>query len=461
MKRITSRITRINWRASIWGLAVVTSASLGYIGYELISYRHMHFGVFDLGLYNRHLWGMVHGGFGPNPLMGFNLLGDHAHFILILLAPFYALWQSPEFLLVVQALGLSLAGWPIYKAARYLGHTDLQASAWLIPFYSFFGFWSSLIFPFHVAALSVLPLSWALYFLITRQDRNLVIALIIAALTKEDTPLVAIMIGVYLIILRRQWRLGASLIVAGAVYIEAITKVWIPWVRHSPYPFDGIQLAWNELKTHTINIMMLSFGWLPLGALEVFILLAPLWVSRFLSNMPARWDTNQHYGANQGPILALAAMVATVRIAAWLTRRYPKLKQHQTRLLWGGIAIATAGTIMVWQAPEQKWIWPFNDFVRIHRNPTELTAQQAFAMIPPTASVGVQCDFPELTSRPEVYLVPFDLTKRQPDYLILSNSMFAWPFPNYDAVNAYIAQARDLGYETLIDHDGITLLRKK
>lgn len=442
-----------------FGLAAVAAACLGLIAFELLGYYHLAFYVFDLGIYNRHMWGIVHGDFGPNPLMGFNLLGDHAHFILLLLAPLYALWQSPETLLIIQALGIGLAGWPIYKTARYLGHSDLQAAAWLVPFYGYFGYWTALEYPFHVAALSVLPLSWALYFLIAKRDQALIIALIIAALTKEDMPLVAAMIGLYVIVLRRQWRLGLALIIAGLAYTQLVIKVWIPWVRHAPYPFDHIQLAWNGLKTHNIKLMLLSFGWLPLGALEVLMLLAPLWASRFLSDAGARWDLFEHYSANQGPILAVAAIVAGIRLVAWLVRRYPPLKSRLGLLRWSTIGLACIGTVLVWLPFRHTSVAPQRPWFSRHATPTMLASRDALAAIPADASVGVQSPFPQATSRRYVYFLPLDLAKRQPDYLLLSNAMDFWPFESREAVGEFVSQANQLGYTTLIDHDGVTLMK--
>jgi uncharacterized membrane protein len=249
--------------------------------------------------------------------------------------------------------------------------------------------------------------------------------------------------------------------VAGFAYTQAIVKLWIPWVRHSPYPFDHIELAWNGIKTHSIYLMLMSFGWLPLGALEVLILLAPLWASRFLSDAGARWGVFEHYSANQGPILAVAAIVASVRITSWLARRHTRLKPRLGLLRWLAIGVACTGALLVWLPFRHTSVAPQRPWLSLHATPTMQAAHDALATIPVDASVGVQSPFPQATSRRNVYFLPLDLTKKQPDYLLLSNAMDFWPFKERSDVNKFVTQANELGYTTLIDHDGVTLLRYK
>ena len=97
--------------------------------YSWISlFRHDHFGsnAFDLGIQDQTIWGYSRLQVIPNTLVGIpNLLGDHFHPILVVLAPFYWIWDTPRVLLVAQAILLAVAGIPVFLwGAERLGkHT--------------------------------------------------------------------------------------------------------------------------------------------------------------------------------------------------------------------------------------------------------------------------------------------------------------------------------------------------
>ena len=89
------RRLRIHLRGHAWFYGIAGFFLLVYLVFSYFSYRKLMFPMLDLGLFNRHMWGMVRGDFGPNTLKlptELNLLGDHSHFILLLLTPFYSLY---------------------------------------------------------------------------------------------------------------------------------------------------------------------------------------------------------------------------------------------------------------------------------------------------------------------------------------------------------------------------------
>src|SRR5438093_9898911 len=90
------------------GLALLGSAILG----GLSVFRHDRFasnGV-DLGIFDQLVWGYSRGQIVPNTVRGFqNLLGDHFHPILVLLGPFYWIWEDVRMLLLLQGVFLAAA----------------------------------------------------------------------------------------------------------------------------------------------------------------------------------------------------------------------------------------------------------------------------------------------------------------------------------------------------------------
>ncbi len=474
MKKLRQQIKN-NWLACV----IICLSTLVFLMYELLSYWKFRFPVSDLGMYNRHLWGMVRFDFGANPLKGFNLLGDHSHFILLLLAPFYALFQSPIFLSLIQVLCITLSGWPIYLIAnKYFSNKTISA-LWLLPYFSYFGFASALAWPFHVAPLSILPISWALYFLLNKKIKPLIITLFILLLIKEDMPLLIIMFGLYLIFFYRKYLLGVGIIAISGIYFVFITKYWLPHISQIPYYYsDAGDLGnnWGEAlmnslknpllflksffeplrKTYSMIYMLVSFGGLSLLAPEILFLLSPLWLSRFINTQAWRWSTSDHYSASQGPILIVAAIIATYRIGQWLK---PKIDRKiilviATMLVYLGCAITN---ILIVKKPLLELFK--KDFYLL--SPAEQIAHQAIKKIPVNASVGVQSPFPQLSSRREIYNMPDVFPTIKPDYILLSSKLDYWPFCSPEKVidfkNTII---HDYGYSVVVESEGVYLLQK-
>src|SRR6266851_5002439 len=81
--------------AGLTSLALTVVASAAYA--EISLYRHNHFAsnAFDLAIQDQTVWGYSRFEFICNTVLGIpNLLGDHFHPILMVLAPFMWVWDS-------------------------------------------------------------------------------------------------------------------------------------------------------------------------------------------------------------------------------------------------------------------------------------------------------------------------------------------------------------------------------
>lgn len=446
------------------------------------------FPMLDLGLFNRHMWGMVRADFGPNTLKmptQLNLLGDHSHFVLLLLAPFYALYQSAFFLVLVQVFALMASFYPIYKIALRYFKDKRVAAAWLVPYFMYFGFWSGLAYSFHEVFLALPLIAWALYFLLEDRFRPMAICLGLLLLVKENMPLLVMMFGLYVIVMRRQYKKGSLLIGVSAAYFVAVTQYWLPWFGHAPYVYSDNVFGNSTLdvaraavltpkefvrqlflpldKTKSIIFMLLSFGGLPLIGLEVLILLTPLWLGRFLSVQPWRWATIQHYSVDQAPILIVAAIVGAYRLYTLASKKGFKVSSAAFGL--AAVVLSVCGSAAV--------------HIRINKHlpayPARLvtpsfysestmdkSAWKALSIIPKNASMAAQSAFPQLSSRREIYNIPIDLAKYQPDYILAAEGYDMWPFASSAELGEYVRSAvNEHGYEQVFLQDGIIVLKKR
>ena len=104
---------------AVWGGVAAFAALFG-----LLSVRRQEAfstGRFDLGNMVQAVWSTAHG----HPLRVTDLDGDqvlrlgaHVDPVLVLFAPLWWLWPSPNLLLVVQSVAIALGAVPVYRLAR-------------------------------------------------------------------------------------------------------------------------------------------------------------------------------------------------------------------------------------------------------------------------------------------------------------------------------------------------------
>ncbi|MFO0862180.1 MAG: DUF2079 domain-containing protein [Candidatus Saccharibacteria bacterium] len=471
-------------QSSVWlrqnKLALVISAiSFGYyVLLQYLLYRKLQIPMLDLGLFNRHMYGLVHSGLSINPLKGYNLLGDHAHFFLLPLVPLYYLWQAPGFLLVLQALCIVLSGWPIYLIAKHYSSKPQLAAFWLLPYFLFFGFFSALVYSFHDSAAAVLPLAWVLYFLLVSKNyRHLCIGLATLLLFREDMPLVALMVAIYLIIVERKYWLGVAIGFVSALYFAVITKLWLPLFGPS-YGYEktnfgsGIQDVVKAVflqplgvvkafflpseKLRNMLAMVFSFGGFSIFALEIVILLLPLWLGRFLSTETWRWGSFEHYSASQAPILAAASIIGLYRLIQFLHKNYGVNKELLYKIaISSTILLAFSINIAMHQYAVLK---PLS--LRFYKlTPTERSARTAFQLIPKNASVGASSAFAMLSSRAEIYYLPLP-EGAHPEYIVISSNLEKWPFMSKQEVDEYISVLTNNGYREVFNENTVVILQR-
>ena len=323
-----------NW---IFSLSCLIGATL----YCIISIsKHLHFGStgFDLVIFDQAVRHYSEFTAPASSFRGYdNLLGDHFHPILALLAPLYWIYNSPITLLVAQALLIISACFPIYlyikqklgiKSAILLNIAFILNAALLRAVY----------FDFHEIAFAIPLIAWAIYFMELQAWRRFYIAIILLLLVKENMSIVVAFFGIYLLI-TKQFKHGLILLSAGIVWFLVATKIFIPLFAGGGRVFNywsytqlGVDLPSALIAIATNPFFALSLLFLPLVKVVTFvktfgvllgltffsplvILAVPFILERFLSSNENYWQFNYHYGATLTPILIMAAADGIQRIS--------------------------------------------------------------------------------------------------------------------------------------------------
>lgn len=411
-------------------------------GYSAVSlYRHDHFAsnAFDLAVQDQTVWGYSRFEFIYNTVLGIpNLLGDHFHPILMVLAPFMWAWNSAGVLLVAQAILLALAGIPIYLwGERQLGPVGGVAFA---AYLSFWGVLAGVVFDFHHLAFAVPAISLALYATLTRRNLLLVPALGVAMLTREDVAFTLIALGFYILVVQRRWVLGAAVMAVNTMWFGVLFGVIIPALgggvsyRHWTYdalgngplatagyvvhhPIASLELLFTPAAKARVWIgSFAAFGLLPLVS-PLLLVALPSFLERFWSSSPNFWSFHFQYSMLPAPVLAFAAMDTPARLSRLFSGR---LAAAGTTVL--PIAALAASVLLTFFI-----VRPLGEVTTYLSNSRAAKIQSCLDTIPADASVTASNALvPHLSHRPAIYLITM---QSDADYIAIDPSTYSNFFP--------------------------------
>ncbi|MGZ4257166.1 MAG: DUF2079 domain-containing protein [Gaiellaceae bacterium] len=372
----------------------IVAATVAALFYSAVSiFRHDRFGSsgFDLGIFDQTIWGYSRFEVVRNTVKGTpNLLGDHFHPGLMLLAPAYWIWNDARVLLVAQAFLLAAASLPIF----YWGRRQLGTAAGAVAQLAFLVFWGVLagaIVDFHELALAVPAISFGLWALLERRTRLFVAMLVLGCLAKEDIALTFAAMGIYALVVQRRWRFGLVVVATCLAWFAFVLDVVIPEISERPYhywdypalgrnwtaaavtllerPYRALTLALD--RTAKVTTLLATFGaWLFLPLASPLLLVAlPALGERFWAQNPTFWSTGYQYSLPVAPVLAFAAIDGARRLG------------HRSRQL----VVAAAATGIVLSAFVVRPLEVLGDLMSAHR---AALSDSCLDAVPPGASVA-------------------------------------------------------------------------
>jgi uncharacterized membrane protein len=334
----------------VWIGAAAFAAGFGAL--SVLRHRSFETGRFDLGNMVQAVWATAHG----HPLRVTNLngeqvlrLGAHVDPVLMLLAPLWWLWPSPSLLLVVQSIAIALGALPVYRLAlKHVGSPRAGIGFAL----------AYLLYPpttwlalneFHPGALAMPALLYAFWYL--DEDRLVPFAVfaMLAAICREDIPLVLAGYGVWYALTRGRRTVGATLAVTGVAWTAMAVGVIVPHFGRGQGTFSGrysearaalndpgtlFRLAFDHAGVHYLFDLVLPLAGLCLLA-PIVLAAVPALLINLLSATPTQTSIHFHYTAAEIPPLIAAAVlggarlrerwrvpVATIALAAALAGNY-------------------------------------------------------------------------------------------------------------------------------------------
>jgi uncharacterized membrane protein len=454
-------------------------ASIYFALYSVLSVlRHLTYHSFgpDLGIFDQVFWNTIHGRFLESTMslaqaQPHNYLADHFSPVYLLLVPFYALLPRPQTLLVIQTLFLALGVWPLYLLARLKLEPGFQRLVWVLAYFLFLPVAFINLFDFHELALAVLPLGFALYFLEKGRPGWFLLSLASTFLIKEELPLVGMGFGAYILLARRDWRLGLGVLAGSLAAFLGMVRLIIPAFGGGSYEYFARRLNYRyaELGTTPQQIIATVFAnpgrlgqillqpqklkflvgifgpVLGLTAISGWaaILVLPTLAILLLSNYAPQYAFTSHYSA---PLIALVLGTSVMGFA-----RLPPS--------WRGpaaAAVLASSLIFSFVFGDLPFSRHFDP--RLFETETRYSAFTAsLDRIPPDARVAAENNLtPHLSQRRFIYNLEFE-GPHDAEYLALDDAALA---RNAAAFAQQIAAFEALGYHTIATGDGLALMQR-
>ncbi|MCL5950660.1 MAG: DUF2079 domain-containing protein [Chloroflexi bacterium] len=431
-------------RASSRGLAlfdflfytVVPALLILYAVLDIRKYEAYGLWGVDFSLFDQAIWNSLHGRLFQDTVVLDSpvIIGQHFSVILLALVPLYAVFPDPRTLAIAPVLAVGLTVFPLYWFARreigpalgfvvslaYLLSPGLQLIA---------------LDQFYEIMLAMPLLLLAAIFLWRRRYVPFLALVVLLFICKEDMPLIAVGFGLFLILFRRQWKLGGGLALFSLAWFVVLIQWIIPYFQggssffyfntaHSSggqYSYLGTSLSEiiRNLLTHptlavqhmtippkidTILKILLPLSLLPFIGAEMSALALPTLAYTLLSDRDSQFMLGSHHYSAVFPFLLLGTVIGLHRLLRWADARLPAKRQMAFRAALGVLLLAAtlSNYYLYAPGPLARGFDPNRFAPTAHDAVVETIASK----IPPDASVLVQAELsPRVSERKHIYIM--------------------------------------------------------
>lgn len=464
--------------ALVWAIVMIYAAIQRYQIFQATTY--------DLGIYDQNMW-LISRGYPPfNTGMGIHLLGNHGALILYPFALLYLIAPHVWTLLIAQVVLVVAGAIAIFLIGRTHQHAwlgGLIAMLYLLHPSS----QNLVLFDFHPDSIGATALLFALWAADQKRWRTMLFCCVVLMTCKENFALTSCMLGIWLL-LQRQWRYGALLVISSLVWFVIATQLLLPSFnnqghsihlieRYGQYgdsmgaivnfflsnPLLLAELLLNQANLNYLLLLVAPFGLLCILRPHFLLIAMPALLLNLLSGMNEQRSLYYHYHALIVAVLAIASLYGLI----WLSRQ----RQTQSFLPLAGL-VCGCGLLICCAVSELRLVdlqkgleW---QSARLHYY------DYALSFIPNDANIAADMQLqPHLTHRQQAFLFPnpfqqvtyFDPVgqpfKERTDYILYdlkrTNDLFADSRDKADLLDEL--ETRGL-FRAVMQIDGVLLLQR-
>lgn len=451
-KWMSAKFGRLD-RASLILIFLIVFYGILFSGITITRYYAFKTNAWDFGIFTQSLWTTLNSGkllyytceLFVNPSGCF--FGVHFSPILFLVLPFYAVFERPETLLVLQSFIIGLAAVPLYRLAKEEAGGRTVGLVFSVAYLLFPAIQFLNWYDFHVQAFLPLFFGFTIYYATKESWSKYFVFVLLSLMCEEHVAIVTFFIGLYLAwkykkslisVARRKEHVSLKLIVPFATVILSIVWYWFTlWQRSTFFPTnpavlseflgsgnfsilgatDPLQIPYLVIMRPLNAIQSLVYD-APVKLLYLGLLFGPLALFSFkapsaliptipwfgfslLSQTIVHHDLWQQYGGYVIPFIFVAAIFAV---------RKNFVKQDSFKTISGSIKKIMVASIVFCLIASP--IGPlvntlYSNTVSIQITNHDRLLQQTIAMVPSNASILTQGNlFSQVSDRSDAYVVP-------------------------------------------------------
>lgn len=214
-----------------------------YIAYfsvaSCLRYTNFYTGRFDLGNMDQTVWNTLHNKFftltNPDGTNIVSRLSYHADFILILLVPFYLIWQDPRMLLLIQSFIIGIGGIFIYLIVLKQFNNKALAFAFSLSYLLYPALGYSNLYDFHAVSLIPTFFLGAYFFIKNKQYFLSILLLILAGICKEEVWAITALFGIYIFFWEKKKIIGFLIFSVSSFLLFFLFLYAIPHFHDGPH----------------------------------------------------------------------------------------------------------------------------------------------------------------------------------------------------------------------------------
>lgn len=410
-----------------------------------LRYSNFFTGRFDLGNMDQTVWNTLHGRIfqltDPNGTNIMSRLATHADFILVLLAPFYIIWQDPRMLLLIQTVVLALGAVFVFLIGKDIIKSKKIALAISFAYLLNPSIQNSNLYDFHAVTFATTFFLGAWYFLKKRKVFLSLFFLALAGLTKEDTWAVVGLFGIYIAFFEKKKLIGLITTLVSFLMFYLLIWKFIPSARGGQHfaleyysdfgstptsviknilfsPLTILKLIFSKSRLLYLYEMASPLGFLPIAASLLIIFALPDLAINLLSNNTQMHEIYYQYTANISPFL----FIATIYAISFIRKKMRFI--NESAIVWYVGIFAIIGAYFIGPLPGALHE---NIDMFTRQQPDRAVIEEFLNDIPKNLSVAATNNLgSHLSHRQLIYTVPVGINKA--DIIVfLLNDPYAQP----------------------------------
>lgn len=386
----------------------------GYISF--LKYQTFEYIDFDLAIHAQTVWNIIHGSIYSS-ILGIDFLGNHANFILFLIAPIYFIFRSPLTLLFLQTLFLAFTAYPLYLIAKdEINEKIGLAVVFVYLMYPALGYVN--LYEFHPTVFATCFLSFMFYYFRKEDFNKFILFMILALLCQESVPLIIIPFGIYVFFTKRDIKWSLIPLILGIMWFLVTVGKIIPYFNKNTIQFfriyehlgKSIEEVLKFVTTHPIALgkiiftkqkilfmihLFMPLSFLSLLDLHIFVL-SLAFFQHLISYRFTEHTIYYHYTAEMIPFIFITFIYGIKRFL-----KFFYVKKYFSQKIIISFIIGVAIISNIYLGPQINLI---RNIPKFKKDIWDYQKQRFLDIISPEASVVATFEFlPKLSQRGKLY----------------------------------------------------------